>query len=58
MKAMELNVARIGNSRGVRLPAKLSWEDTARETAATAEDRSAWDAADGDVQRRIREHGA
>jgi antitoxin component of MazEF toxin-antitoxin module len=68
-----LKVARIGNSRGVRLPAatleryrigsevimeersdgillrprgpaspKLSWEDTAREMAAAAENWSAW----------------
>ena len=71
---MELKVARIGNSRGVRLPAttlrryhidasvimeerndgillrparptmeKLSWEDTAREMAASGEDWSEWD---------------
>jgi antitoxin component of MazEF toxin-antitoxin module len=80
MAIMKLKVARIGNSRGVRLPAaslrryrigntllmeertegillrptgssveKLSWEDTAREMAASREDWSAWDkaAADG-----------
>jgi len=80
MKTLELKVARIGNSRGVRLPAatlrryhigavvlmeenddgivlrsrerespKLSWEDTAREMQAGAEDWSEWDdvAADG-----------
>ena len=80
MKTRELKVARIGNSRGVRLPAatlrryhiagtvlmeekddcivlkssekgssKLSWEDTAREMAASNEDWSEWDsvAADG-----------
>jgi antitoxin component of MazEF toxin-antitoxin module len=80
MATMRLKVARIGNSRGVRLPAaslrryrigetvvmeersegillrptgpvmeKLSWEDTAREMAASHEDWSAWDvtAADG-----------
>lgn len=80
MKPVELKVARIGNSRGVRLPAttlerysigtsvimeersdgillrptraaspKLSWEETAREMAASAEDWSEWDvtAADG-----------
>ncbi len=80
MKPIELKVARIGNSRGVRIPAatlkryrigtevimeersdgillrrrgpanpKLSWEDTARDMAAHAEDWSAWDAtlADG-----------
>jgi len=71
---MKLKVARIGNSRGVRLPAaslrryrigetvvmeersdgillrpaksaveKLSWEETAREMAASHEDWSAWD---------------
>ena len=76
---MKLKVARIGNSRGVRLPAaslrryrigetvlmeersegillrptgpvveKLSWEDTAREMAASHEDWSAWDAAAAD----------
>ncbi|MGH7859439.1 MAG: AbrB/MazE/SpoVT family DNA-binding domain-containing protein [Candidatus Binatia bacterium] len=76
---MKLKVARIGNSRGVRLPAaslrryrigetvlmeersegillrptgpavaKLSWEDTAREMAASGEDWSAWDAAAAD----------
>jgi antitoxin component of MazEF toxin-antitoxin module len=80
MSTMKLKVARIGNSRGVRLPAaslrryrigetvlmeersegillrptgsaveKLSWEDTAREMAASGEDWTAWDrtAADG-----------
>jgi antitoxin component of MazEF toxin-antitoxin module len=80
MATMKLKVARIGNSRGVRLPAaslrryrigetvlmeersdgillrptgpaveKLSWEDTAREMAASREDWRAWDttAADG-----------
>jgi len=80
MATMKLKVARIGNSRGVRLPAaslrrfrigdtvmmeersdgillrptgpaveKLSWEDTAREMAASGEDWSAWGtvAADG-----------
>ena len=75
MATKKLKVARIGNSRGVRLPAaslrryrigeavvmeersegillrptgpvveKLSWEDTAREMAASHEDWSAWDA--------------
>jgi len=74
MKPVELKVARIGNSRGVRLPApaleryrigatvvmeersdgsplrppgsvnpKLSWEETAREMAAAAEEWGAWD---------------
>jgi antitoxin component of MazEF toxin-antitoxin module len=74
MAIVKLKVARIGNSRGVRLPAaslrryriresvlmeersegillrpmgpavdKLSWEDTAREMAASREDWSAWD---------------
>ncbi len=80
MPIVKLKVARIGNSRGVRLPAaslrryrigetvlmeersegillrptgpavvKLSWEETAREMAASREDWSAWDttAADG-----------
>lgn len=80
MATITLKVARIGNSRGVRLPAaslrryhigdtvvmeersegillrpsgrtvqKLSWEETAREMAASDEDWSAWDrtAADG-----------
>ena len=80
MAITKLKVARIGNSRGVRLPAaslrryriggtvlmeersegillrptgpaveKLSWEDTAREMAASHEDWSAWDStiADG-----------
>lgn len=76
---MKLKVARIGNSRGVRLPAaslrryrigetvlmeersdgillrrtgpaaeKLSWEDTAREMAASGEDWSAWETAAAD----------
>ena len=76
---MKLKVARIGNSRGVRLPAaslrryrigetvvmeertegillrptgpaveKLSWEETAREMAASREDWSAWDTAAAD----------
>jgi len=75
MEPVELKVARIGNSRGVRIPAKtleryrigttvvmeersdgillrptgpavakLSWEDTAREMAASREDWSAWTA--------------
>ncbi len=79
MKTRELKVTRIGNSRGVRLPAdtleryrigsvvlmeersdaillrpagpvveKLSWADTAREMAVTAEDWGAWDATAGD----------
>ena len=79
MKTVELKVAPIGNSRGVRLPAetlrrygidasvvmeersdgillrpagrasaKLSWEDTAREMAACAEDWSDWDTTAGD----------
>jgi antitoxin component of MazEF toxin-antitoxin module len=79
MAIMKLKVARIGNSRGVRLPAaslrryrigetvvmeersegillrptgpvvaKLSWEDTAREMAASREDWSAWDTAAAD----------
>ncbi|MGH7804327.1 MAG: AbrB/MazE/SpoVT family DNA-binding domain-containing protein [Candidatus Binatia bacterium] len=76
---MKLKVARIGNSRGVRLPAaslrryrigesvlmeersdgillrptgsaveKLSWEETASEMAASAEDWSAWDTTSAD----------
>jgi antitoxin component of MazEF toxin-antitoxin module len=79
MKPIELKVSRIGNSRGVRLPAnclkryqiedtvimeersdgillrvpgraiaKLSWEETAREMAASSEDWSDWDATTGD----------
>ena len=79
MKPLALKVARIGNSRGVRIPAatleryqirsevimeersdgillrppgraspKLSWEDTAREMAATAEDWIGWDATAAD----------
>jgi antitoxin component of MazEF toxin-antitoxin module len=79
MKTVELKVSRIGNSRGVRLPAaslrryrigaavlmeersegiflrpvgpvveKLSWEDTAREMAASREDWGEWGAADTD----------
>ncbi|MEO8603088.1 MAG: AbrB/MazE/SpoVT family DNA-binding domain-containing protein [bacterium] len=76
MATVTLKVARIGNSRGVRLPAaslrryrigdtvvmeersdgillrpagaaveKLSWDDTAREMAASQEDWSGWDGA-------------
>ena len=79
MQTLTLKVARIGNSRGVRLPAgslrryrigetvlmeersdgillrptgaavqKLSWEDTAREMAASPEDWSDWDATRSD----------
>jgi antitoxin component of MazEF toxin-antitoxin module len=79
MKPVELKVARIGTSRGVRIPTatleryhietsvvmeersdgillrprgpakrKLSWEDTAQEMAAGAEDWSAWDATSSD----------
>ncbi len=74
MKALETKLTRIGNSRGVRLPAalirkhrlehgvlleeregeivlkpkkppkKLSWEETAQEMAAAAEDWSDWEA--------------
>ena len=80
MATVRLKIARIGNSRGVRLPAaslrryrigesvvmeersegillrpsgpavsKLSWEETAREMAASPEDWRAWEvtAADG-----------
>ena len=74
MAIVKLKVARIGNSRGVRLPAsslrryrigdtvlmeersegillrpagsavqKLSWEETAKEMAASHEDWGAWD---------------
>jgi len=92
MVIVKLKVARIGNSRGVRLPAaslrryrigeavlmeersegillrptgpaveKLSWEETAREMAASREDWSAWDtaAADGldDLPWRVVEKG-
>ena len=79
MKRVELKVARIGNSRGVRIPAttlaryhigstvvmeehsdgillrprnsaapKLSWEDTAREMEAEAEDWGEWDVTGAD----------
>jgi antitoxin component of MazEF toxin-antitoxin module len=74
MKTTVLKVSRIGNSRGIRLPAqmlrkyhitdtviaeekvheivlrsapakpqKLSWEETAKEMAASGEDWSGWD---------------
>src|SRR5580765_3246964 len=79
MATIKLKVARIGNSRGVRLPAatlrryrigevvlmeersdgillrptgpavqKLSWDETAREMAASSEDWSEWDSAVSD----------
>jgi len=79
MKSREIKVARIGNSRGVRLPAaalrryrigdfvimeemtegillrpagpgveKLSWEETAREMAASHEDWNEWETTDAD----------
>jgi antitoxin component of MazEF toxin-antitoxin module len=79
MKPVQLKVTRIGNSRGVRIPAptlaryqvgeslimeersdgillrpagtvspKLSWEETAREMAASEEDWSEWDATGAD----------
>jgi len=78
MKTIELHLARIGNSRGIRLPAdmirrhgletgmvleerenelvirpkderqKLSWEATAREMVAAAEDWSEWEAVTAD----------
>ena len=79
MPTIKLKVARIGNSRGVRLPAaalrryrigeavlmeersdgillrpvssaapKLSWDETAREMAASQEDWSEWDATTAD----------
>jgi antitoxin component of MazEF toxin-antitoxin module len=84
MKVVELKVARIGNSRGVRLPAaslrryrigaavlmeersegiflrpvgpaveKLSWEDTAREMAASLEDGAEWGATAADGLERV-----
>lgn len=83
MKSMELSLARIGNSRGIRLPAslirkhgledglmledrgheivltpksgsaKLSWEETAREMAASGEDWSEWESTDGDGLEQI-----
>lgn len=84
MPTMKLKVARIGNSRGVRLPAaslrryrigesvvmeersegillrptgsaveKLSWEETAREMAASGEDWSEWDATAADGLRDL-----
>jgi antitoxin MazE len=73
MKPMEISLARIGNSRGIRLPSalirkhglegglvledrgheivltpksgsiKLSWEETAKEMAASGEDWSDWE---------------
>lgn len=77
MKPIELKVTRIGNSRGIRIPAatleryqvgaslvmeersdgillrppgsavtKHSWDETAREMAASAEDWSDWDTMD------------
>jgi antitoxin component of MazEF toxin-antitoxin module len=79
MEPIELKIARIGNSRGVRIPAptlaryrigdavvmeersdgillrppgpaspKLSWEETAREMAAQADDWNAWDVTSAD----------
>jgi len=79
MKPIQLKITRIGNSRGIRLPAetikrygigdtvvmeqrsdgiflrpggpamqKLSWEDTAREMEAAAEDWSEWNVVSGD----------
>ena len=73
MKTLEISLAQIGNSRGIRLsanlirkhgferglvledrghevalrpkagPRKLSWEETAREMAASSEDWSDWE---------------
>lgn len=85
MAAIKLKVARIGNSRGVRLPAatsrrygvgnsvvmeersdgillrpdgaavaKLSWEATAREMAASREDWSHWEATSADGLQDLR----
>jgi antitoxin MazE len=78
MPPVKLKVSRIGNSRGVRLPAavlhryeigeevlmeelpdgillrpqgvpaRLSWDDTARAMAAEGEDWGAWDSTTGD----------
>jgi len=77
MKMLALKLTRIGNSKGVRLPAalikrygfsgflavearddglllkpkkpaKLSWEETAREMAVTNEDWTEWDSAASD----------
>ena len=77
MKTLDLKLTRIGNSKGVRLPAevirrfgfseslaaevreeglllkpkkriKLSWEETAREMAASDENWTEWDAAVAD----------
>ena len=83
MKTFELSLARIGNSRGIRLPsalirkhgledglvledrgheivltpksgsAKLSWEETAKEMAASGEDWSAWETTVADGMEQI-----
>ena len=84
MAILKLKVARIGNSRGVRLPAasltryrirdtvlmeersdgillrptgpaveKLSWEETAREMAASGEDWAAWESVAGDALHQL-----
>ena len=89
MSTTTLKVARIGNSRGVRLPAtslrryhigdtvtmeersdgillrtgrqtvaKLSWEDTAREMAASHEDWTSWDPVGGDGLDQLPWHGS
>lgn len=49
MTKTTLRVAPTRASRGERIPAKLSWAETAREMAASGEDWSEWDAtlADG-----------
>ena len=83
MKIFELSLARIGNSRGIRLPsalirkhgledglvledrgheivltpksgsAKLSWEETAKEMAASGEDWSEWETTVADGMEQI-----
>jgi len=87
MKTIELSLAQMGNSRGIRLsaemirkhgfengvvledrgyeialrpkggPKKLSWEETAREMAASGEDWSEWVGTLPSKQRLTKGHG-
>ena len=51
MKPVQLKVARIGKSRGVK--AKLPWKDTADAVAKAREDWTEWDRVASDGLREI-----
>ena len=44
MRTAEPKIVKTGGSRGVRVPGKLSWAETAKAMAVAGEDWSEWDA--------------